>query len=523
LSPEKKIALTIFCIFFVVYVFTNDGHRHTIDEELTLRQATWLTTLTPHPDFKFGESREMFDFPELFSYPGGDEKMNSNPVCKVGLLCSPASIGHSMIEVPFLFLNEHLNIIPEDDIWTTNDFDDQHYVWWRNSVPSNHVFLELSYGPFFSALSVFLFFFVSRSFNITLRNSIIVTLLFGFSTITWAYSQTSLNSVSMVTFILLGFLFFRKYQKENSSLHLIISGFSLGFAFIIRPDAFIILSPMFFFLVALVIYKNFLKFDLLDAVKKILSFSIPLFLSYGFFQFITYIRFGNQSSYSGFTTIITSPEAYTPLPISLFGLLFSPGLGLFIFSPILFLVIISFSDLFKKNKQDFILLLVIILSFLVFYSQFVVHWHGLSGWSARYLLPIVPFLLIPLGITLGRKLTKGPLFIIFLLTALGIFANLIYLIQDTNWFVWGLMGNDDHGLYSLHGGPLRIHPLTIWSFEFSQLTHSIFMAFVHLQLDIYLLKVLGTSIYSVILVGLLGMLSYNLIRLHRSIDVKMKN
>ena len=137
MSPEKKIALTLFCIFFVVYVFTNDGHRHTIDEELTLRQATWLTTLTPHPDFKFGESREMFDFPELFSYPGGDEQMNSNPICKVGLLCSPASIGHSMIEVPFLFLNEHLNIISEDDIWTIDDFDDQHYVWWRNSVPSN--------------------------------------------------------------------------------------------------------------------------------------------------------------------------------------------------------------------------------------------------------------------------------------------------------------------------------------------------------------------------------------------------
>lgn len=520
MNTEKKIALTIFCIFLTLYVFTNDGHRHTIDEEITLRQATWLTTLTPHPDFELGESREMFDFPELFSYPGGQEALNSNPICKIGLLCSPASIGHSIVEVPFLFLNEHLKIIPEDDIWSTNDFDQQHYVWWRNSIPSNHVFLELSYGPFFSAFSVFLFFFISRSFNITLRNSIIVSLIFGFSTITWAYSQTSLNSVSMTTFILLGFLFFRKYQKGNSLSHLIISGFSLGFGFIIRPDAFIILSPIFFFLIAQIIYKNYLKLEILDAVKKILSFSIPLFLSYGFYQFINYIRFANEATYSGFTSIITSPDAYTPLPISLFGLLFSPGLGLFIFSPILFLVIISFSDLFKKNKQDFILLLGIILSFLVFYSQFVVYWHGLSAWSARYLLPILPFLLIPLGITLGRKLTKGPIFIILLLSGLGIFVNLVYLLQDTNWFVWGLMGNDDYGLYSLHGGALRIHPLTIWSFEFSQLTHSIFMAFYHLQLDIYLVKIFGPFIYSIVLFGLLGILSYNLVRLHRSIVIK---
>ena len=79
------------------------------------------------------------------------------------------------------------------------------------------------------------------------------------------------------------------------------------------------------------------------------------------------------------------------------------------------------------------------------------------------------------------------------------------------------MGQDEHGLYSLHGGPLRIHPLTIWTFEFSQLTHTIAMVFINLQLDIYLVKILGTSIYSVFLAGLLGILSYNLIKLYRSI------
>ena len=59
LNTEKKIALTIFCIFLTLYVFTNDGHRHTIDEEITLRQATWLTTLTPHPDFELGDVCEV--------------------------------------------------------------------------------------------------------------------------------------------------------------------------------------------------------------------------------------------------------------------------------------------------------------------------------------------------------------------------------------------------------------------------------------------------------------------------------
>ena len=516
MNIERKIALTLFCIVFVIFVFTNDGHRHTFDEEVTLRQATWIATLTPHPDFKLGESREYFDYPEL--YPVW--QVPDMQLCKVGILCSSSYPGHFIIEVPFLFLNENLNIISEDDIWDSNDFDDQHYVWWRNSLPSNAVFMELFMGPLFSALSVFLFFFVTRSFDVTLKNSIIVTLLYGLSTITWAYSQTSLNSVLVITFILLGFLFFRKYQKENSISNLIISGFAFGLGFLTRVDSLLIISVMFLFLIALVIYKNRSKLKLFGAVKTILSFAIPLIISYGFFQLINYVRYDLAHSYSGFTNIVSNPGVFTPFPIALFGLLFSPGLGIFVFSPILFLVIISFSDLYKKNKGDFILLLGIILSYLIFYAGFVVYWHGLSGWSARYLLSVIPFLLIPLGITLGRKLTKRSFIIIFTLGAIGVFTNIIYVVQDVNWFVWGLMGSSDHGLYSLHGGPLRIHPLTIWSFEFSQLTHAIFMAFNHLQPDIYLLKVLGVSIYSTILLGFLIPLWYYLIRLHRTVIIK---
>ena len=515
MNTERKIALTLFCIVFVIFVFTNDGHRHTFDEEVTLRQATWIATLTPHPDFKLGESREYFDFPEL-----ANSSRTPSPPCNVGILCANSNLGHFIVEVPFIFLNENLNIISEDDIWDSNDFDDQHYVWWRNSLPSNAVFMELFMGPLFSALSVFLFFFVTRSFDVTLKNSIIVTLLYGLSTITWAYSQTSLNSVVVVTFLLLGFLFFRKYQKENSIRNLIISGSVLGFAFLTRTDSFLIIGVMFLFLIALVIYKNRSKLKLFDAVKTIISFAVPPFISYGLFQLLHHIRYDTSYLYSGFTGIISGPEIFTPFPIALFGLLFSPGLGIFVFSPILFLVIVSFSDLYKKNKGDFILLLGIVLGYLIFYSQFVIYWHGLSGWSARYLLVVIPFLLIPLGITLGRKLTKRSFIIIFTLGAIGVFINIIYVVQDVNWFVWGVMGSNDHGLYSLHGGPLRIHPLTIWSFEFSQLTHAIFMAFNHLQPDIYLLKVLGVSIYSTILLGFLIPLWYYLIRLHRTVIIK---
>lgn len=509
MTRDRRIFLVILAISFTVYLFSNDGHRYSIDEDISQRQAIWLVNQEPHPDFIPGESRALFDYPELWPNPTG-------PKCKIGILCSPAYLGHSLTEYPFIAFNKIFHVISEQNLWSIEDFDNQHYVWWRNSIEPDLTFMELFYGPTFTALSVSIFFLICRSFEINIKNSLIVTLLFGFSTITWAYSQTSLNSVPMTMFVLLGFLLFRKYQEKGSYSYLILSSVSLGVAINIRPDAVFIIIAFILFLFYWVITqigKNRIRKEIVSIVKPITMFSFITATFYGIFQLINFVRFDTALSYS--FTLKYPLEVITPFPISLFGLLFSPGIGLFIFSPIFFLVIVSFTDLYSRNKKDFLFLLGIVLAFLVFYSQFVFYWHGLVGWSARYLLPIVPFLLIPLAATLEKRNSKNLTILLIILGAIGVFFNFTYIIQDVSWFVWGQMGSSDYGLYSLHGGPLRLHPLTIWTFEFSQLTHSIFMMFANLQTDIYLLKLLGVYPFAIILIGTLTPLSYSLIRLSK--------
>ena len=106
---------------------------------------------------------------------------------------------------------------------------------------------------------------------------------------------------------------------------------------------------------------------------------------------------------------------------------------------------------------------------------------------------------------------------IVVLSSLGFFFNITYLIQDVSWFVWGQMG-EAFGLYGLpsDGAPLRISPMTIWTFEFSQLTHTIYLAFNHLQPDLYLLKIFGGITYSISLFSILSILSYFLIKTSRN-------
>ena len=79
----------------------------------------------------------------------------------------------------------------------------------------------------------------------------------------------------------------------------------------------------------------------------------------------------------------------TSVFMNIFGLLFSPGVGLFIFSPIIFGVFVGFVDMYKKNKHSCILILAFLSMLLIAFAP-LHFWHGLNGWGPRYLFSDYP-------------------------------------------------------------------------------------------------------------------------------------
>jgi hypothetical protein len=71
------------------------------------------------------------------------------------------------------------------------------------------------------------------------------------------------------------------------------------------------------------------------------------------------------------------------------------------------------------------------------------------------------------------------------------------------------------------GTNLWIHPLVLWTFEYSQLTHAIRYLFLYLdpnltlKPDIYLLKVWGSYLYSIFLILPIGTLIYFIMKLNK--------
>lgn len=506
INLEKKLFLSIIALMLVFFIFTNSGHRFSFDEDVTQKQTMYIVNEKPGPLYVKGNSTVVYEFPVYFPHPPG-------PVCQNAILCSPANLGHSLTEVPLVLVNHYFHLIKSDTVvWDASDFDDPAYIYWRNSIDPDFTFLQLFYGPIFSALSVAVFFLISRTFGFNYKTCVYLALLLGVSTLLWPYSKTTMNVVPDLFFILLGFLFFRRFQLSKSHVNLILCSSSLGFDFLVRQDAVLVMIPFFFYLLILLKNQD-------QKIKKFFSFVIPAILSYLSNIIINYTRFGTSHSLTA-----SNPAAFFTIDPhhsileSLFGLFFSPGVGLFIFAPILLTVFFSFLDFYKKNKLECLLLLSFVTLFSIFYgSGQGGWWHGLVAWGPRYLFPIVPFLLLPLGSSIEKRKSKSLTGILIILAGISIFFNFVYSVQDVGWFVWGnaslhtgLYGIEKNGLYDLN-----IHPATIWTFEFSQLTQSIITTFNHLQPDIFLLKLFGAGIFSITFVILLGFSIYILLYLLR--------
>ena len=519
MNLDKKLFLVVCCLFFTIYVFTSDGHRSTSDEDFLQQQALRIVLQEPDPEFVLGESTNQFKHPE-FIYPHG-----LGPKCTIGVLCYPVGIIHSTTAVPFVFINHHLNLITTESVlFTAEDFPDPHYVFWRNSMEPDLTFMELFYSPFFSSLSVATFYLISRSFNYKITTSITLVLILGLSTIFFSYAQTSFNNAPSVFFVLLGFLFFKRFMVNQKILYSTLSGIALVFGFMIRADVIYVIIALFFFLVLSVIFqKTWTLSAVIQKIKKIISFSIPIFLGYQLEKVIETMRYAVEPA-SNFSSDAAGLIFYFGAPNfpdmhATIGILFSPGAGLFIYIPILLTVFFTFPDFFRKNKAYTFLFLGLSTIFILDFAGGN-YWQGFTAWSPKYLYIIIPFLLLPLGASIEKR-GKKILPIICILGCIGFFFNFVNIIQDVGWFVWGHPGGLITGLMSLaldtgRSCDLYICPEVTWTFQYSPLINSINLAVNNLYTDVFLLKVLGLQYYLLLLISILSIQFYLLYRMVKS-------
>jgi hypothetical protein len=293
-----------------------------------------------------------------------------------------------------------------------------------------------------------LFLYVKRLGYLT-STSLIVSLLFGLSTMAWPYSKFLFSEpVVAFTLFLAAYLLLLFREDPTSLLPLIGATISLGVTLATKINNIVVI-PLFFLYSMLPPSKvrgNHRPLSLGEQLRKrlpsglmlillVLVMLIPICL-YNLF------RYGNilQSGYH------PSETFSNPLQEGLYGLLFSPDKSLFIYSPILLLSIASLPAFFKRHPAEASLGLSVFASYCLLFAK----WHAWSGglaWGPRFLVPAIPFLMPWLApaveLVLGKRSPLPRLGFSFLSTLsiavqlLGVSVNfrpyLFFLPPDPSW------------------------------------------------------------------------------------------
>ncbi|MCB0165945.1 MAG: hypothetical protein KDI79_17055 [Anaerolineae bacterium] len=163
-------------------------------------------------------------------------------------------------------------------------------------------------------------------------------------------------------------------------------------------------------------------------------------------MYFNLIRFGSLSE-TGYNQEILFEAPW----VGAFGLLFSPGRGLFIYAPLMLLLFFGIRPAWRRLPRPYFLLIAAIcLFYWLFYGSWYA-WGGTWGWGPRFLMPILPLLMLFVGESLGWILAGSSdsalrwiaRMGVGLLIVLSLFVNFLGVSVDFNEHFLRLGRNDN--------------------------------------------------------------------------------
>jgi hypothetical protein len=365
-----------FILFFVSYGYFFQGGGWNQNIRICLTRA-----IIHHGTFTVDRFKE--DSKEMEFVNAGDWAFYN------GHYYSNKSPGLSFLAVPSFALAEYClkHLLPNDP---------------EQQVLFSAYFSNLCTTVLMSSLLCLLIFHVFHHFfQMSIRDSFLLMLFYGFGTIAFSYSTTfychqPAAFCSFLSFVLV--MHIRKGNFQKKGIVALLAGFSAASAVLIEPSALFILAAVSLYLVSFKEGRRCLPSFILGG--------IPIGMVLGWYNFVC---FGHPlaSSYNYANEMvmwkIDGRLFGIPTPVRLFRLLFSPYRGLLFSSPI-FLMALPGVFFFLRDKRwraEAILCATLSVFFIILIASFHA-WHGGSAPGPRYLLPAFPFLFLLAGFPLKQ-------------------------------------------------------------------------------------------------------------------------
>jgi 4-amino-4-deoxy-L-arabinose transferase-like glycosyltransferase len=250
--------------------------------------------------------------------------------------------------------------------------------------------------------------------------SAVAALAFGTCTFAWFYARTFMTEPTSTFFLLLAFYGLLRREEMQGYAWLCISGIGLGSAILVRLQNAIVIPAFALWLIfALRVWQ---KRTLMASVSAAALWSLPVLCSFGVIATYDYVRFGHVGDTglgAPLKAILTSP-----FYVGLYGFLLSPGKSIFWYAPILLVAVYGWKSLWIKCPRITGLVALFVATYLLFYSH-IIWWPGGGTWGPRFMVQIIPFLMIGLAALINQGLRLVGRIAVAATMALSLFIQIV--------------------------------------------------------------------------------------------------
>jgi len=283
------------------------------------------------------------------------------------------------------------------------------------------------YQPTVTAATVVLVALIAREIRCGWRTSLGLALLYGFGTLAWYYSNILFSEPLIGFCTALAFLALLRFRTGQSLRWLATAGCAVALALLARTDSLAVLMlPVSAYAVTMLIRSSrswWLRARRFAAYGLPIVAAVAVVLVYDWTRYCNPLQTGYLASGMGFTF---------PLARGIVGLLVSPAAGLFVFVPVLILTVVGFPEFLREHRGVALLALALIGARLLFYAGWW-GWDGGDSWGPRFLVPVLPVLVLPLAFL--PKMAR-PRITLSILAGLSLGIEVLAQLVDYYSFPW---------------------------------------------------------------------------------------
>ena len=358
---------------------------------------------------------------------------------------------------------------------TGNPFRIRWYDWTADGWPLAFEAWTTSWtNPAIVAATLALLFLLGCELGFGMRASLGMALVAGFATPLAHYAKTffaePLAGLALVAFLL---ALVRATRRERGTAWWWVAGFALGVAVLAKIAHAVLLVPGGLLVVG-VLWRRAQRGETATTAWEIARpagvFALGVCLPLAVIAVYDVARFGDPFE-TGYADEVA--RWTTPFFEGLFGLLVSPGKGLLWFAPIVLLSLAAGPRFARRFPLESGFVAASLLALLLLYARWYM-WEGGWCWGPRFLVPVIPLLVLPVGAWLAsgsRSVVQRTAFAIVIAASVGVQVSGLF-VDPIDFHNWVKLSHGFQAEAFAAAGAPDYYDLVRWDWRFSPLVAS---------------------------------------------------